>query len=496
MKHMHIQRISTYVSALATAALVAACGGGGGAAPPQGGTPVATTSFAVGVASHTAGSTTMTVNGTTFTLSNSTVIRGDDSPRGIDDISDGSVVKVRGRDDNGTRRADEVEIENEVRGAVTAVNAAALPQTFAVGGLTVQVDASTVYANLNPLSFAGIAVGTYVEVHGLRTAATVMRASRVEGQTRNNADPADELKGAISALNLGAKTFALGTVTVNYATATFSPAGTTEAALANSVLVEVHGAFNAAGTVFTAQRVDIEDMEDRGVNPAPGDRVEVEGFVNGLVVAAGGTSGTFTVNGRAVSFSASTQFRNGAVADLANGVRIEVDGTLSGNTLVAREIHFKQARAILAALPSAVNAATRTLTLLGKTVQITDLTDMRTALNLINTTTRIEVRGHADAAGIVIAERVEIDNSGGGRDTVQGVATAKNAAASTLTVLGIPVSLSGAGVQFRDINDQPIDRAAFFTAVTNGQTVVKVRGTAQVGGGGVSINGAEAEIEN
>lgn len=505
---MRPQSIQTLLLALSSSLALAACGGGGGSAPPSNPPVQATASTSFGVVTKAAGSTDVSVNGVTFATGSGTIVRIDDNPKGVDDLRSGMVVKLRGRDDGANGTAERIEVENEVRGNVTAVDAAANPQAFRVGGLRAIVDNATVYANLNPLGFAGIALGGYVEVHGIRDAAGNLRATRVEGQVRDNANPADELKGTVGALDTNANTFALGTVTVNYGNATFSPAGASEASLANGIVVEVHGAFNAAGTVFTATRVDIEDLEDDngGLRPRDGERNENEGFVADLSVAAGGTSGTFTLNGRTVSFSAGTQFRGGSVADLANNVRVEVEGTISGTTLVAREIRFKQVRVILTTRPTAVDVTARTLVLFGKTVRINDLTELRTRTagggnsstlaDVVANTDRVEVRAFVDN-GAIVAERVEeVGSSGGDRDIVQARVTAENETTFTLTLLDtIGVSLGGAGVQFENVADAPITRAEFFAAVVpaaGGGTLVKVKGTYA----GNSLAAEEAELEN
>ncbi|MFZ5539123.1 MAG: DUF5666 domain-containing protein [Pseudomonadota bacterium] len=489
---MHPNSLRTPLLVFCAVLALAACGGGN--APPSAPPVQAMASTSFGVASKAAGSSTVTVNGVAFATNGSTVVRIDDNPKGVDDLRSGMVVKVRARDDGTGRTAERIEVENELRGAVTAVDPTASPQNFTVGGLRVLVDDATVYANLNPLGFAGIAVGGYVEVHGIRDAAGNLRATRVEGQARDNANPADELKGAVGALDTNANTFTLGAVTVNYTGATFSPTGTTEASLANGVVVEVHGAFNTAGTVFTATRVDIEDLEDDngGLRPRDGERNETEGFVANLSIAAGGTSGTFTLNGRAVSFSASTQFRGGSLTDLANNVRVEVDGAISGSTLVAREIRFKQSRVLLATQASAVDPVNGRLTLFGRSVQVNDLTEVRTPLSAITpNATRVEVRAFIDSTGALIAERIEASNSGGPRDIVQAVVSAADPAARTVTLLGITAFVNAAS--FRDINDQPISEAQFFAAITPNRTTVKVKGASF---NVTSLGAEEVEIEN
>jgi len=110
-----------------------------------------------------------------------------------------------------------------------------------------------------------IQVGVFVEVDGMRDADGNIVATRVEGKgVRNpNAADVDELRGVITAVNLGASQFTLGTVVVSFTpTTTFTPPPRcTAASLAPGLRVEVRGAFTA-NNAFAATRVDCEDLED------------------------------------------------------------------------------------------------------------------------------------------------------------------------------------------------------------------------------------------
>lgn len=486
----------------AAAALLAACGGGSNGVPAASTQPTAMVSSAsTGVMTKTSAGT-ISVNGVSFTLNSSTAVRIDDNLKDANDLQNGMVVTLRGRDDGSNGEAREVEVENEVRGPVSARDAAASPQTFTVGGVKVLVDAQTIYANLTPASFDGVQLNTFVEVHGIRDAAGNLRATRVEGKGPRNPAAAeiDELRGAIST-PVANTSFNLGPVRVTYSVSTtFTPASRCSAAMMTAGrLVEVHGAFTSA-TAFAATRIDCEDEEDERVRPGDGNKNEIEGFVVGLNT----TARTFAINGRSVSYNTSTQFRNGTIDDLVENARIEVEGTMSGTTLVAREIKFKRVRVILTLRAEAVNIAAKTLMLFGKTVQINDLTELRTQnaggqnsatlADIVTGADRIEVRAFTDGTAL-IAERVtEIGNSGGGRDIVQARVTAESETTFTLGLLNtINAALGGAGVQFRNGNDQPITRAQFFAAVTVGAsgTLVKVKGA--YAGGVLTVDEAELE---
>jgi len=342
MRTTPLSRLLRLAAAGLTALVVAACGGGGNGTPTE--APAATTSPAagtaptkaqsVGVASVAGG--TLHVNGVAWATSAATVVRINGTGASLAALRPGMVARVSGvRLASGDSVAEEVEVENEVIGTVTAVNGAATPKSFDIGAQNVVVGADTRYSDL-PHGFDSLAAGVRVEVYGLRDAAGVIAATRVEGL--NVPEQPDELKGVVAELNATTSTFRIGAVTVNYAGATFAPAGANAASLVNGIAVEVDGSFNAAGTVFTATRVAIED------NAPSGSELEIEGFIAQFTPGNGGT-GTFRIDAQAVRFDGTTRYRGGTAAQLANGAFVEVEGLLLQGTLLASMIAFKTAPA-------------------------------------------------------------------------------------------------------------------------------------------------------
>jgi hypothetical protein len=196
-----------------------------------------------------------------------------------------------------------------------------------------------------------------------------------------------------------------------------------------------------------------------------------------------------TVNGRTVSWNSSTQIRNGALADLANGVRVEVDGTLSGTTLVAREISFKQERILVQGAVQTVGAGATSFVVLGRTVQVTSLTERDSDVS-IAVGVRVQVRGTLSSTGALLADEIRDPSGSNGREFVQARVTAKTA--TSITLLGLTVTLSPS-TQYRRSDDTAFaSQQAFLDAVTaspTGGTLVKVRGTP------LSAGVEEAEIE-
>ena len=482
------------IALAATFALaLSACGGGGSTSSPTfGGGTSGTGAPVIGAPIVSDGAMlkgSIILNGIRF--DDTAAVIGDDRGRTAAQLANGMVVRVRGRsDDNVNGVAERVEVENEIRATIQSLSTANNTSSFVAGGVTVIADSQTVYANVS--GFAGLAQGQRVEVHGLRDANGNLRATRVEAV--GAADGVDELRGAVSGPNAAANQFTLNNgITVNYAGAIFSPAGTTASALANGLVVEVRGTL--AGNVFTATQVDVENLEDSAVGAKENEKTEYEGFVTDYT---GSTN--FKVAGRAMQINASTRFVGGTSADLANNVKVEAEGVTVGGVLQASKIEFKQTRVLLYGLASAVNIASGTVTVLNQVVTVNAQTKLDTrgtngsSLNdLVAGVDCVEVRAYLDGATLT-AEEVK-EPSSCSRELVQARVVAENETTFTLTFLNnLGASLGGAGTQFRNTAGQSISRAEFFAAVvpasgSNVGTLVKVKGTTL---GSVE----EAELQN
>jgi hypothetical protein len=427
------------------------------------------------------------VNGIRF--DDTAAVVSDDRGRNAAQLASGMVVRVRGRsDDNINGVADRVDVENELRAVIGTKSTAANTQSFVAGGLNVIVDNQTVFANVS--GFAALAAGQRVEVHGPRDASNNVRATRVE--VVGAADGLDELRGAIS--GLGANQFTLnGSITVDFAGAALSPAGTPVSALANGVLVEVRGTLT--GNTFKATQIDVEDLEDAAIGAKENEKTEYEGFVTEYTGA-----NTFKVGGRAVQISASTRFVGGTSADLANNAKVEAEGVTVGGVVLASKIEFRQTRVLLYGRTSAVNVAAGTVTVLNQTVTVNSQTRLDTRgtsgsslSDLVAGVDCVEVRAYLDGTTLT-AEEVK-EPSSCGKELVQARVVAKNDTTYTLTFLNnLSAALGGTGTVFRNAAGQSISRAEFFAAIvpasaSSSGTLVKVKGSQLT-------SAEEAEIEN
>ena len=453
---------------------LSACGGGGG------GTPGATSAPVVSTGTMTKGS--VIVNGVRFEDSLAD-ITADDSPKTPAFLQSGMTVKVKGRrnDDGVTGTATDIEVENEVRGTITAKGT----DSFTVLGQTVFVDGGTVFDDV--ANFAALAVGNAVEVHGQRDAAGAIRATRVE--LLAGPGVVDEVRGVVAGKDAspGPGTFTIGGGTFTYDGGTVIVGGV---AFDNGDLVEIH---LDAGT-NRANRIELEDAEDAAFDPAEGEEFEVEGFVTGLA------GDNFFVNGQAVSLQAGTRFEAGLPADLANDVRVEADGHMIGGVLVADKITFKDSVRFEANLEAVSGGPDNNVTVFGRTVFITSRTEQNPRDGSFLAGEGVKIRAFLNLDNTTFtATRIDEESAPVAPDdhAIQGLVI--SASSPTIVLVkelpdGFTVDTTGLlDVNFKDDNDIPIGRSAFFGALTARQTVVKAKGTWNAGTN--TLSAREVEIE-
>ncbi|MCO5124686.1 MAG: DUF5666 domain-containing protein [Rhizobacter sp.] len=321
--------------ALATAALVGACGGGGGgvAGVGSGGTG----SFSVGTIT---GFGSIFVNGIRYEDNGARLVDDDGTVKvlGTDDnpLKLGMVVEVNGIvDDSGTvRSATQIAYGAEIKGPVTAVDAAA--GTFRVFGVTVRTTSTTVYEDI--AGVASLAAGNVVEVYGLPDSAGRIVATHVEREAASEAAYAADggtyrLRGPVDGLlaSSSGSTFALRGVAIRTDASTQFDGTPTEGA---SVSVRLNPTLQSDGR-YLAQRVKVRSASFDDLPSSA--EAEIEGYVSDLDASAG----TLSVAGYPVRLAANVAYEDGTAADLKNGVRIEAKGSVTNGVLVAARIEFE-----------------------------------------------------------------------------------------------------------------------------------------------------------
>lgn len=453
------------LAAATTLAVLTACGGGGstGGIGGTGNNP----DVAVGTITQFG---SVWVNGVEYDTRDTT-IRIDDSPGAESDLRIGMVVRVDGSISGA--RAGEITVDGAVKGFVEQVIDA---NQMVVMGQLIQIDNTTRFENgIRPI------VGNRVDVHGLVAGDGVIAAGYIERKTTAPTPPF-AVKGVVKNQNTGAQTFQVGTLTVVYAAATIGdmPGGSW-----NGLEVEVKGSTCAAAPVcgtLTASKV-----EPNGVDVSGAEQAEVEGVVSAV------TANGFSLGGVPVTTSASTRYEGGLATDLIVGSKVEVEGPVSGGTIAATKVSFRDAVRIEGDLAT-ISGSTLTIAGVGGvSVSVPSFAELRdvASVGALAVGNHLRLRGKLGAGNSVVVTRLELRSDTPDAELeLQGPVTAIGANESSVTVLGVAVPTSSIS-SYQDTSGTTISPAAFFAAVKVG-SLVKAKGERN----GATVTWGELELEN
>lgn len=249
---------------------------------------------------------------------------------GLDSINVGDVLEVHALFDTATGHYLAKRIEPEPGAAVfklrgIVANLDPNVQTFMIGGAL--IDFSGVMAADLPKNFAnGMKVRVRLQTARNAGGAWDAISIRAEEREHENEDEA-EVRGIITEFTSLAS-FSVNGLQVDASNAAFRD-GT--AGIQLGANVEIEGAI--VNGVLVATEVELEDEnEDRN-------RIELHGAISALDTQAR----IFVVRGVTVHYSATTEFKDGVEARLANGGQVEVKGSLGtdGTTVEASRIEFE-----------------------------------------------------------------------------------------------------------------------------------------------------------
>lgn len=460
-------KMKQFLLAVVIAAAAAACGGGGSGMNHPGMHPLVATGVITGFGS-------IYLNGTHFQTSHAT-IRKNGQTVDQSQLAVGEVARIKGmkNDADGTGDADEVDVDEGVIGPISSIDTTG--GTVTVLGQTVIVNAGTSFSkDIQPADVSGLKVGDTIHVSGMTDSSGKLVATRIE---MGNASSPLQVVGTVASLDTSMHTFKINALTVDYSSASLT--GFMSGAPSEGDVVEVQGtAYDSTTQTLTATHVQRE-MTDREEEATDDSGVEREGLVTGFTAAAS----PFMVDEQTVTTTSSTEYRNGTSADLANNVKVEVEGSLdSSGNLVATVITFEHNGDIELQGPAAnVDATAGTLTVLG--VQITVSSSTRVEdhgpssmlmFNLSNVSAgdTVHVRGYESPAGggMLVATRLERQPSSS-TIIVKGPFTAGTS--PDFTVLGIMVDASAATVS--DGHGGNLTLAAFLAQAAGHE--VRVEGT-------------------
>ncbi|MDH3491781.1 MAG: DUF5666 domain-containing protein [Gammaproteobacteria bacterium] len=326
---MNTQIVRSRHPRLALLLLLSACSGGGinvsiegPTIAPGGPLPTSEAITAHGVITGLGG---VAVNGVDYSANAATVtING--RPGTLSELRLGQIVTVTGRINSGGQSgvANRIDLETNLIGPVESIDAAI--GQLVVMGQTVTRNASTLFANgIDPFTFAGLAVGSVVQISGYADATGAIRATRIDPAV-GNAEL--QILGTVAGLDLANLLFTINRLTVDYSNAVFIdlPGG----APSDGMRVKAFGTLY--GGLFTVERLV---AAPRMVGNT-GRRVQTGG-----VITRFDSTTDFDIDGFAASTNAQTVFLNGDAANLALNAEIVIDGNLaSGNHIMANRVTF------------------------------------------------------------------------------------------------------------------------------------------------------------
>jgi hypothetical protein len=449
------------------AAVLSGCGGGGYGSMNSPATTPVTAKLSVNVGAISSFSNSgFTVNGVQFQAA-AAAVTVDGKSGSLNDLHVGDMVEVKGHHDDGNDQdvADEVDLQGDVQGPVSAIDTTA--QTLTVLGQTVVVSANTSFEDdINPASLLGVQVGDILEVNGMPAADGSIHATRIE---RKPAGSAFMVAGAASATDATAKTLNVNSLVVDFSGATLN--GFSSGVPQDGDLIAATGTMLEANGALQATEVRLLTGQDMHQDQV--DEASVEGLITRFASAT-----DFDVAGHAASTSSSTEFEGGSAADLALNVHVEVEGTVDSNGVIqVRKVHIGHpAEVRMTAQVDAVDAGAGTLTVLGTMVGVdanTRFEDHDSGMKAfsladIQPGDWLEIRGTVSGTGSTAITAMRIDREQP-QSAVRLMGPVLAVAQPTFSVLGATVTTSSQ-TEFSD----GLDSSAFFGTAL-GKTV-SVRG--------------------
>jgi hypothetical protein len=262
----------------------------------------------------------------------------------------GMVVTVSAdlNDDGVSGTADSVVVDNILRGPIAVANdpdSDNVTRTIEILGFTVTLSRDeTLFGGT---TFGDVSFGDLVEISGFPTADTAVQATRVQLTTSSEV----ELSGTVAGFD--GDSFTFGT------TVTIELDGNTQVsgpALGDGQFVEVEGTLLATVPQLRILASEIEP-EDDGL-PGDAGEVEIEGIVTAFTDIGNFTVGIVTVNASSAGFEPATLANTLAIGD-----RVEVEGDIRNNVLVAEEVKGRGGDIRIEAFVSGVDTVNRQIIL-------------------------------------------------------------------------------------------------------------------------------------
>ena len=380
--------------------------------------------------------------------STATVVRDDDpanpTPVTVDALRLGQQVNLSLRDGQCTSAFIEATVIGTIdKGSINPNDTGTtntVADSFTVLGQTVVFTPSGAGATV----FAGItdstqlADGQIVEVHGTLGTGGTVAATRIEVLPATGTT-ALRVSGIVA--NATAKTFTLGTLTVDYSQATLVPSTAT---ISNGEKVFVFANQLPTGT---APNLTLVAKSIRVASAIFASRpLRIGGLVTTVTPVSGQAIPNFTLDGFSVDASKATLNGSATAADLTVNALVVVEGTFSNGVLVATSISITPAssgREVMLSGQVSSYVSQSSFVVRGTTVDATNATFKNGTASQLANGAFVLVRGHLSPAAVVADEVIFENPPANQKFHLDGAVSdyASTASPPTFSLLGISMQL-------------------------------------------------------
>lgn len=462
-------RITQFTISFIITGFLISCGGGGVGPLAEGG--IGGSGISTGTVT---GFGSVYVNGVKFETASTTFSGDDNESNQQSGLKVGMVVTVKGNinADGITGTALNIKYEDLIEGPISTKGS----NDLTIMGHIIKVNTNTQYQGTT--TFALLSKDDVVEISGFYDTNNDISATYIEVTSSS----IHEITGKVSSFTDG-KFMINNKLTVN---------SSTTVAVGNYVEAKgsyASGELTASNVIFKTEGFDVSGDTNSNKSHA-----ELEGLATSICGTTAPCS--FNIKGISVSVTNTTIFESGVADDIVAGTHLEVEGSLTSGTLIAKKIKFKSKVEINVKVDTVISTTTTTKTLslintsgalTGLTIvvntdpNVTEFDDAIQYLTIGDTSGEyFRFRGIMDGSAL-IANRVSSGNTS--RITIKGEVEKFDAGPGTqsITVLGITVVTSIAGFQLilNDDSDAGViinDPNNFYDLLIKNHAVAKVRG--------------------
>ena len=390
--------------ALAASAVLTGCGGGGSTSVTPPTTPTTQTSAGTSVyVGPIGGFGSVIVNGMRFSSVGATLVDDDASTVNLDQLKLGMTVRVTGNTDDTsqTGTASRLELVHGTRGRLSSINVNT--GTLTLLGQSIVTSTSTSYQGLSGL--AALTVGQAVEIYGALQADGSLLATLIEAKATLTSV---NLTGRVA--TLGATTFQVGSLTVDFSKATVN------GVLTDGKRIKVRATSGPVGNVLTASSVQVfENSTVFGSTVTSGVRLKLKGVADVSPV-----NGLLTVSGTQVNIAKA--IIKGPNTNVIAGQFLEVKGDWDGSILQASEVEQEGYRESQIGgrneLYGTVSSITGSIAVIdGVTVDLSAAVFQHGSLQLVTVGSYVEIKGNM-SGNTLMATRIELKTNSTAKDVV------------------------------------------------------------------------------